>query len=250
MADAADYRFYADLAPWWPLISTPAHYEEEAAFSASLLATADGGTTRVLELGSGGGNNASHLKKSFTMTLVDRSPSMLAVSRALNPECEHVEGDMRTVRLGRTFDAVFVHDAIDYMTTEHDLRRAVETAFVHCREGGVAVFIPDHTTETFEPDTGHGGSDGEDGRGVRYLSWTRLESGTVATDYVFVLRDRHGEVGIVHEEHRTGLFSIETWLRVLAEVGFEPHAVEEETTEDRTPRQCFVARRATRRVAP
>ena len=42
------------------------------------------------------------------MTLVDLSDGMLAVSRQLNPECEHHLGDMRTVRLGRTFDAVWV----------------------------------------------------------------------------------------------------------------------------------------------
>jgi hypothetical protein len=46
------------------------------------------------------------------MTLVEPSVGMLAVSRALNPDLEHVQGDMRTVRLGRHFDAVFVHDAI------------------------------------------------------------------------------------------------------------------------------------------
>ena len=90
----------------------------------------------VLELGSGGGNNASHLKAHFRLTLVDRSPQMLAVSRRLNPECEHVEGDMRSVRLGRTFDAVFVHDAIAYMTTEDDLRAVFATAFEHCRPAG------------------------------------------------------------------------------------------------------------------
>jgi hypothetical protein len=33
---------------------------------------------------------------------------MLDVSRALNPECEHIEGDIRTVRLERSFDAVRV----------------------------------------------------------------------------------------------------------------------------------------------
>ena len=32
------------------------------------------------------------------------------MSRSINPECEHVQGDMRTLRLGREFDAVFVHD--------------------------------------------------------------------------------------------------------------------------------------------
>ena len=54
---------------------------------------------RMLELGCGGGNNASHLKRHCRLTLVDVSPDMLAVSRGLNPECEHVEGDMRTLRL-------------------------------------------------------------------------------------------------------------------------------------------------------
>jgi trans-aconitate methyltransferase len=49
------------------------------------------------------------MKKDFEMTLVDLSPQMLEVSKRQNPDCEHVVGDMRTVRLGREFDAVFVH---------------------------------------------------------------------------------------------------------------------------------------------
>ena len=245
MDGATQLRFYGDLAPWWPLISAPADYAEEAAFSASLLATADHGTTSVLELGSGGGNNASHLKALFSMTLVDRSPTMLDVSRALNPECEHVEGDMRDVRLGRTFDAVFVHDAIDYMTTEGDLRRAMHTAFAHCRRGGVAVFVPDHTTERFAEDTDHGGHDGPDGRAVRYFFWTTLDarSGLVRTDYVFLLRDAQGDLELIHDRHDTGLFTTETWLRLLGEVGFAATPVEELTVEDRTPRIFFVGRK-------
>ena len=51
------------------------------------------------------------------MTLVDLSAEMLEVSRQLNPECEHIQGDMRTIRLGRQYDAVLVHDAVDYVTT-------------------------------------------------------------------------------------------------------------------------------------
>src|SRR5205085_10089003 len=116
-------------------------------------------TQRVLELGSGGGNTASHLKKHFSMTLVDRAPGMLAASKTLNPECEHIAGDMRTARLGRTFDAVFIHDAIMYMLTEADLRSALQTARVHCAPGGAALFVPDWMKETFAPRTGHGGHD-------------------------------------------------------------------------------------------
>src|SRR5690606_2038705 len=101
----------------------------------------------------------SHLKKRFTCTLTDISPAMLELSRGLNPECEHIEGDMRTLRLPRTFDAVLVHDAVDYMTTREDLAAVAATAFLHLRNGGVALFVPDCVRETFEPSTESGGSD-------------------------------------------------------------------------------------------
>src|SRR5215203_2943429 len=165
-------RMYGELAGWWPLLSAPAVYAEEAGIYRRLLVeAADRPPETVLELGSGGGNNASHLKAHFRMTLVDLSPGMLEVSRELNPECEHVQGDMRTVRLGRTFDAVFVHDAVCYMTTEDDLRLAVGSAFAHCRPGGAALFAPDHLRENFRTGTDWGGHDGG-GRAARFLEWT------------------------------------------------------------------------------
>lgn len=246
MSSPTDYRFYGDLAEWWPLISPPGEYAEEAAFVASLLTAAPNPVRNVLELGSGGGNNAVHLKASYTMTLVDVSEAMLEVSRGLNPECEHLRGDMRTTRLGRMFDAVFVHDAVAYMVTEEDLRRAVVTAYAHCRPGGLAIFMPDHIAETFTPTTEQGGSDGPDGRGARYLEWTWDPDPTdswVQTEYVFLLRTATHPVQVAHETHRTGLFARQVWLERLAASGFEAHAVVEATTEDRTPREVFLGRR-------
>jgi SAM-dependent methyltransferase len=240
------HRFYGDLAEWWPLISPAEEYEEEAAYAAGVLATASIPVHEVLELGSGGGHNAVHLAARFALTLVDLSDRMLDVSRRLNPACHHVQGDMRTVRLGRSFDAVFVHDAVDYMTTEDDLGRAMETAFVHCRPGGLAVFLPDQTTETFEPSSDHGGSDAADGRGVRYLDWTwdpDPDDTSMLTEYAFLLRHADGTIEAVHETHRLGLFSREEWLRLLADAGFRPDTFPEETTEERTPRDVFVGHR-------
>lgn len=241
-----EYRFYGELAAWWPLISPPDEYAEEAAFARTLLTSGPGTVAEVLELGSGGGHNAMHLKSGFDMTLVDLSREMLDMSRGLNPECAHAVGDMRTIRLGRAFDAVFVHDAVDYMTTEADLALAMGTAFAHCRPGGVAVFVPDHVADTFEEVSGQGGRDGPDGRGVRYLDWTwdpDPSDTSVRTDYAFLLREAEGSVRVVHESHLTGLYPRARWLELLAEAGFEPRAVAEETTDDRPPRTFFVARR-------
>jgi SAM-dependent methyltransferase len=247
-----EYRFYRELATWWPLISPPEEYLEEAGFVAGVLGTAGTDVHDVLELGSGGGHNAVHLKQHFTMTLVDLSEEMLDVSRRLNPDCEHQQGDMRTVRLGRTFDAVFVHDAVDYMTNREDLQHAVGTAFEHCRPGGVAVFVPDATAETFEESTDHGGRDGIDDeglplvRGVRYLEWTWDPDPTdswVQTEYSFLLRDDDGSVRAVHESHRTGIFHRDVWIEVLTGSGFEASDRWEETTEDRPARQIFIGER-------
>lgn len=225
---AVETKLYGELAAWWPLLSSPAEYEEEAAFYGRTLAGAcEGQPQTLLELGSGGGNNASHLKRQFRMTLVEPSPGMLEVSRALNPDCEHLEGDMRSFRLDREFDCVFIHDAIVYMLTESELRQAIATAFVHCKPGGAALFAPDHDRENFRPGTEHGGHDGAN-RSLRYLQWTWDPDPTDTTytvDYAYLLRENDGSVRVEHDRHIEGLFARADWFRLIAEAGFEPSRV-------------------------
>jgi SAM-dependent methyltransferase len=236
-------KLYTELAQWWPLLSSPQHYEKEAAFYRDLIQShAEPPLTSVLELGAGGGNNAYHLKRDFQMTLVDLSSHMARVSRKINPDCEHVEGDMRSVRLGRVFDAVFIHDAILYMTTEVELRNAMETAFVHCRPGGVAVLVPDFVKETFEAGTVEGGHDDGD-RGMRYLEWTwdpNPSDTTYVADFAYILRN-NGSVRVEHDRHIFGIFPRDRWLQLMRDVGFAPRMVATgHNTDDDWPRQAFV----------
>jgi SAM-dependent methyltransferase len=222
-----EYRVYTDLAEWWPLISPPQEYAEEGDRLASVFATAAIPVREVLDLGSGGGHVAAHLKHRMTLTLVDQSEPMLAVSRRLNPECEHAAGDMRTVRLGRQFDGVLVHDAVDYMTSQADLRQVIETAFAHCRPGGMAVFVPDHTAETFRESDGHGGGWDSSGRQASFTEhdWDPDPGDDwIQADYEFVLRDADGTVRVVHETHHLGAFGKNAWLGLLTEAGFDAEA--------------------------
>lgn len=222
-----EYRLYRDLAAWWPLISPVAEYADEAAALAAVFGDAAVPVREVLDLGSGGGHMAVHLKSRFSLTLVDLSADMLAVSRQLNPECEHIQGDMRTVRLGRQFGGVLLHDAVDYLTTEADLRLAIETAFVHCRPGGIAVFVPDYTAETFTPASGGGGSSDTAGRQgtFREQAWDPDPADDwIQVDYEFQLRDASAAVQVVRETHRLGAFGGAAWLRLLAGAGFSAEA--------------------------
>jgi hypothetical protein len=168
------------------------------------------------------------MKMQFLMTLSDLSQEMLEISRTVNPELEHVQGDMRTLRLGRTFDAVFVHDAVSYITSEADLRATFETAFVHCEPGGVAFFAPDHVREHLRAQTDWGGHDGKDGRSLRFLEWVREpapDATTIDVDYAYLLSEPGKPTRALYDHHVEGLFSRHDWLRWLSKTGFEPEEV-------------------------
>ncbi len=218
-------RIYSDLAPWFHLLTHPSDYGEEAMFITQVVeTTVEGSAETLLELGSGGGNNASHLKRRFACTLTDLSADMLALSRGLNPECEHIEGDMRTLRLDRTFDAVLVHDAVMYMTSEEDLRATIDTVAAHLRPGGVAILEPDTTRDMFAPRTRHGGHDGDGGRSLRYLEWesdSDPADSMYEVDFVLALREPDQPLRIVHDRHVCGLFPEETWRRLIDDAGLE-----------------------------
>jgi SAM-dependent methyltransferase len=244
---------YGELAPWFHLLTAPSSYEIGARQALAVLSEAIGEPpATILELGSGGGNNASHMKRHATLTLTDLSPEMLDLSHTLNPECEHIEGDMTSVRLDRTFDAVFVHDAVSYLTTEDQLRAAIETAWAHCRPGGAVLLQPDHTRESYVDGTDHGGHDGgsdglpDDGRSLRYLQWRWDPDPTDSwylDDFAYLLRDRDGSVRTIADRHRLGMFPSATWFSLLGSTGFVDVTTVASGYEDEVGAEGFLARR-------
>jgi SAM-dependent methyltransferase len=227
---AEQSRLYTELAGWWQLISPREDYADEAAFFKRLLQAENAKT--ILELGSGGGNVAWFLKKDFTLTLTDISGEMLTESKKQNPELEHIEGDMRALRLGKTFDGVLIHDAIMYMTSEEDLRAALVTAYEHCKPGGAVVIVPDWVAETFRPHTTHEGEDAGE-RGVRYLEWIwDADPNDTEVNYEFILALKENDaLRTVVDRQVVGVFPRATWLQLLRDVGFEARVVEDPSTD-------------------
>ena len=217
-------RLYGEFADWYYLLTHPDDYEEEA----GIFRTTFEEHTRIpirtmLELGSGGGANATYLKAYYEMTLTDISERMLAQSKTINPECRHVVGDMRSLRLDETFDAVFVHDAVAYMTTDEDLRAAITTVATHLKPGAMALFVPDDIAETYKPSASDGGHE-IGGRSLRYTQThgpMQPDSYVVEVRFTYVLRDGDTE-RFVEDAHLTGVFPRTLWLRLMDDAGLEP----------------------------
>ncbi|HEY6556383.1 MAG TPA: class I SAM-dependent methyltransferase [Polyangiaceae bacterium] len=235
---------YRELVDWYRLIDPPEdHADETTSFRDAFERAARPTPETLLELGCGAGHNAVHLKQRFRCTLSDLSEEMLALSRELNPECEHHPGDMRTLRLGRIFDTVLVHDAVMYLLTESELVAVAETAFVHTRPGGAALFAPDYVRETFREATDLiEGSDGE--RALRCIEWSwdpDPADTQFMTEYGFLLRQGQ-TVSAAHDRHVEGLFPKDTWLRVLGAAGYEVETTERRIDETRSD-EVFLCRR-------
>ena len=221
-------RLYYELAYLWPIISPPEEYAEEAGhWNDAIRGKLGPGRHQLLELGVGGGHNLSHLTGQFECTAVDISPNMLALSKTLNRSVEHHLGDMRTVRLGKTVDAVLIHDAVSYLLTEADLQNTYATAAVHLRRGGVLLVAPDWVSGTF-PD------------GWVY-TWERKQGDIeveieevmvdhdptdtqVESTYTYTIR-RNGVTEVERDTHVTGLFPENTWVRLMEQAGFSVEMV-------------------------
>jgi SAM-dependent methyltransferase len=217
------HRLYDDLAPWWPLLAPPETYADDCALTLDLL----GRPGSLLELGSGAGHFAHHVPVDVDLVLADLSPAMLAVSRELNPARQHVEGDMRSLRLDRTFDAVLLHDAVMYLPDADALGEAFATAAAHLRPGGLFLVLPDVCAEGFEEATVTGGGDGG-GRSARMMEWhwdPDPDDGRYRVDFSFLLREGD-DVRSVHEHHDLLLLPRAAYWERLMDAGFEPAPVD------------------------
>ena len=93
-------RLYSEFASWFHLLTLlPAMRRRRSSLRKTLSEASPAPLESVLELGSGGGNNAFHLKHHFKMTLTDLSSGMLGQSRA-------IESRMRAYPGGYAFVAV------------------------------------------------------------------------------------------------------------------------------------------------
>lgn len=222
------HRLYTDLAHLWPLLSPPEDHEDNAALALRLATQVLGRTPgSLLELGSGGGGLATHLPADMDVVLNDLSEPMLEVSRALNPDRLHVQGDMRDLALERRFDLLLLGDGVMYLRSPDDVLATLRVAAAHLDDGGALLVRPDAVVETFSEGSLVGGFEDHEGRAVQLLEWHHSPGcHGYRVDFALLIRAPDGEVECIHEQHRMGLFDRQTWWALIREAGFEPVAAD------------------------
>lgn len=220
----ADYHLYSRLAWLWPVLSPVEEYAEEMGLWRSAIRERLGpGRHRLLDLGTGGGHHLHHLSPGFEATAVERSPEMLELSRRVNPEVRHLEGDILGLDLGETFDLVTVHDALPYLNTPEKVRNVLGRARSHLKRGGLVVLAPDYVEETFQGPyqslTVHEG-EGVEVTFVEYEHDPAPQDGLFEALLLFFIQ-RGPELTREEERHLLGLFSLAQWREWLEAAGFE-----------------------------
>lgn len=229
-------HLYTELAWLWPMWGDAAtEYAHYCQHVRDLIRKyAERPTATLLDIGCGGGKNVLNLSRDFDVTGLDLSPAMLAQAQELNPGCTFVQGDMRTFRLGRTFDAVLMDDAISHMNCREDFVAAFRCAHAHLNPGGVLIATPDVTIETFQQNKTTITPAARGGVEVVFVENVYDPDATddqYETTILYLIRD-HGRLRIETEHWTMGIFSLGTWRDVLRETGFEVHEGRYYSTED------------------
>ena len=140
---------FGDYSRYYDLLYKDKDYQGEAAYVEGLIRRFAPSAHTILNLGCGtGAHDLLLCQRGYTMTGVDRSPEMLAMAKeklSAAPELASLvrfqEGDVRTVRLGTTFDVVTaLFHVLSYQPGNDDVMGVFETAKSHLNVRGVFLF--------------------------------------------------------------------------------------------------------------
>lgn len=218
---------YTRSAEVYDVIYELVDYPGDAAAIAAAIRSHKPTASSLLEVGCGTGAYLAVFAESFDVVGVDNSPGMLDVARRQHPQLAIVEADMRTMDVGRTFDAVVcLFSSIGYMTTRPDLETALTVMRRHLASGGVIVIDPWFDPETYTP--GHISADVFRGDGIMVSrsSYGDVDDGVsvLEMDHV-VVQENIGRAHFV-EQHRMGLFYEAEYREILESLGLEVESVE------------------------
>ncbi|GAB2786521.1 class I SAM-dependent methyltransferase [Streptomyces daliensis] len=203
-------------------------YGGEAAVVARHVRTAKPDATTLLDVGSGTGGHLAYFAKEFAHAEgIDLAEGMLEVSRRNLPDISVRQGDMRSFRLERRFDAVVsLFSAVGNLKDTAELDETLDTFAKHLVPGGVVVVEPWWFPENFLPDYVGGSVQTVDGRTVARVSHTvRQDEGHSRMEVHYTVGDPADGIQHFSDVHVMALFTREEYEAAFTRAGCSVHYV-------------------------
>jgi len=202
-------------------------YPAEAAELHRIIQDASPAAQTLLDVACGTGAHLVEMQRWYAVEGVDLSPAMLAVARTRLPGIPLREGDMRTLDLGKTFDAVTcLFSSIDYMTDPAEMRAAIARLAAHVAPGGVLIIDgwvrPAQWRDNFRPDSPDVASDDE--VTVVRLSYSRRD-GSITELEMHHLVQTDGGIDYFMEPHRLRLTETDEYVSAVTDAGLEARVI-------------------------
>lgn len=174
----------------------------------------------LLDVACGTGAHLVELRRWYTVQGIDLSPAMLAVARPRLGDVPLRVADMRTLDLGRTFEAVIcLFSSIGYVTDPAEMHSTIGRLAAHVAPGGVLIL-----DGWIRPEDWHGDYRGEpdiardDDVMVVRLAFSRLKGNITELDMHHLV---HTKTGIEHfaEVHRLALTPTADYVSAVESAG-------------------------------
>lgn len=134
---------FGAYARYYNLLYKDKDYTGEADYIHRLIGQHQPQARTILDLGCGTGRHDQLLTRhGYELTGVDQSAEMLAVAATnAHPTLNFLQGDIRSIRLEKTFDVVIsLFHVVSYQTSNEELAAVMATARAHLKPGGIFIF--------------------------------------------------------------------------------------------------------------
>jgi SAM-dependent methyltransferase len=139
-----EMMIFSEYARYYDLLYRDKDYAGEVEYVHGLIQAHAPGAKSLLNLGCGSGRHDLMLAElGYDVCGVDLSAEMLSFARAAAgiKKIEYEQGDVRTIRLNRQFDAVIsLFHVMSYQTCNNDLKDTFATVHAHLKPGGLFLF--------------------------------------------------------------------------------------------------------------